>query len=397
MLLAREELTLVPGALEDIRVIDFTHALAGPFCVMLLGHLGADIIKVEPPDGDEFRRLWMPPGATMDAYESLWINVNKKSIVLNLKSSRGVELARRLIARSDVLVENYQKGVMERFGLDYESVKELNPRLIYACSRGYGEWGPYAKYGNTAASNNSISGWIHSAWKNNGATGSKTLGIGDEAAGVSIALGILAALHARERTGEGQKVEVSMQEAVLGFMTSSMHEYFTGVQVGNRPMKVADGYFTLRVPEMNDFVWTEVARLMERSDLIEDPRFATIVARRQHRAEVEESVRSWASQKTRQEIWDGLRDLDYFGAPVLSIGEVMEDPHINERRAFIERDHPTAGLTKLLAPWIHLSKTPAAIKTDAPLIGQHTDEVLGGTLGLSREELADLRALGAIK
>jgi formyl-CoA transferase len=162
-------------------------------------------------------------------------------------------------------------------------------------------------------------------------------------------------------------------------------------------MKVADGYFTLRVPEMNDFVWTEVARLMERSDLIEDPRFATIVARRQHRAEVEEVVRSWASQKTRQEIWDGLRDLDYFGAPVLSIGEVMEDPHINERRAFIERDHPTAGLTKLLAPWIHLSKTPPAIKADAPLIGQHTDEVLGGTLGLTREELADLRAQGAIK
>src|SRR5581483_3735054 len=123
-------------------------------------------------------------------------------------------------ARADVLVENYQKGVMERFGLDYDSVKGLNPRLIYACSRGYGEWGPYANYG--------IAGWTHSAWKNNGAEGTKTLGIGDEAAGVSIALGILAALHARERTGEGQKVEVSMQEAVLGFMTSSLHEHFTG-------------------------------------------------------------------------------------------------------------------------------------------------------------------------
>ena len=334
--------------------------------------------------------------APPDAYESLWINVNKKSIVLNLKNQKGVEIARKLIARADVLVENYQKGVMERFGLDYDSVKALNPRLVYACSRGYGEWGPYANYGNTAASNNSIAGWTHSAWKNNGAPGTKTLGIGDEAAGVSIALGILAALHARERTGEGQKIEVSMQEAVLGFMTSSMHEHFTGNSVGNRPMKVADGYFTLRVPEMSDAVWAQTAPLIGGNDLLQDPRFTTAAARRQHRAELEQIVRTWASGKTRQEIWDGLRDLDYFGAPVLSIGEVMEDQHIKERRAFIERDHPTAGRTTLLAPWIHLSKTPTSIHHDAPAIGQHTDEVLGG-LGLTTADLADLRAQGVVK
>ena len=385
------------GALQDLRVIDFTHALAGPFCVMLLGHLGADIIKVEPPNGDEFRRMWMQPGATTDAYESLWINVNKKSIVLNLKTARGVDLARRLIAQADILVENYQKGVMERFGLDYDSIKSLNPRLIYACSRGYGESGPYANYGNTAASNNSIAGWLDNAWKNNGAVGSKTLGIGDEAAGVSIALGILAALHARERTGEGQKVEVSMQEAVLGFMTSSLHEHFTGNRVGNSPMKVADGYFTLRVPDMNDEVWTQAAKVIGGSELLQDPHFATASARRQHRAELERIVKTWASGKTRQEIWDGLRELDYFGAPVLSIGEVIEDRHIKERKAFIQREHPTAGPTTLLAPWIHLSKTPSTIHHDAPAIGQHTDEVLGGLLGLTSVELRDLRAQGVVK
>ena len=384
------------GALQDIHVIDFTHALAGPFCVMLLGHLGADIVKVEPPNGDEFRRIWMQPGANTDAYESLWINVNKKSIVLNLKTQKGVDLARRLIARADVLVENFQKGVMERFGLDYDSVKGINPRLIYACSRGYGEWGPYANYGNTAASNNSIAGWLHSAWKNNGAPGTKTLGIGDEAAGVSIAVGILAALHARERTGEGQKVEVSMQEAVLGFMTSSMHEHFTGNRVGNSPIKVADGYFTLRVPDMNDSVWAQAAKLIGGDNLLQDLRFTTAAARRQHRAELEEIVKTWASGKTRQEIWDGLRELDYFGAPVLSIGEVIEDRHIKERRAFIEREHPTAGPTTLLAPWIHLTKTPTSIHHDAPTIGQHTDEVLS-ELGLTRAELSDLRAEGVVR
>lgn len=136
---------------------------------------------------------------------------------------------------------------------------------------------------------------------------------------------------------------------------------------------------------------------MCRDDLAEDPRFATAAARREHRVELEEMVRAWARGKTRQELWEGLRDLAYFGAPVLSTGEVLEDPHIKERRAFIERDHPTAGPTTLLAPWIHLSKTPASIHDDAPAIGQHTDEVLGDLLGLTTAELGDLRAQGVVQ
>ena len=387
----------MPGALQDLRVIDFTHALNGPFCTMLLGHLGAEIIKIEPPSGDRFRRSWMPRDAKKDAYEFLWINVNKKSVVLNLKSERGVELARRLIAGADVLVENFQQGTMERFGLDYDSLKDLNPRLIYSCSRGYGESGPYAAYGNTAQSNNSMTGWTHTSWGYSGAPGKKALGIGDEAAGVSMALGILAALHARERTGEGQKIVVSMQEAVLGFMISSMHEYFSGIDVGNLPVPVADGFFTLRVPDISDEIWSKLAHLMERDDLVQDPRFVTAAARRQHQSELEELIKGWARGKTRQELWDGLRGLDYFGAPVLSIREVLEDPHIKSRQAFIQRDHPTAGPTTLLAPWIHLSRTPASIREDAPAIGQHTNEVLEGVLGLSRGELGELRAQGVIK
>jgi crotonobetainyl-CoA:carnitine CoA-transferase CaiB-like acyl-CoA transferase len=386
----------MPGALQDLRVIDFTHALNGPFCTMLLGHLGAEVIKIEPPSGDRFRRSWMPRDSKKDGYEFLWINVNKKSVVLNLKSERGVDLARQLITRADVLVENFQKGTMERFGLDYELLKTLNPRLIYACSRGYGESGPYAHYGNTAQSNNSMTGWTHTQWGYSGAPGKKALGIGDEAAGVSMCVGILAALHARERTGEGQKIVVSMQEAVLGFMISSMHEYFTGIDVGNLPVPVADGFFTLRVPEISDRVWSKLARLMERNDLVQDPRFVTAAARRQHQAELEELIKAWARGKTRQELWDGLRNLDYFGAPVLSTREVLVDPHIKARQAFIERDHPTAGPTTLLAPWIHMSKTPASIRDDSPAIGQHTHEVLGGLLGLSKAELGDLRAQGVI-
>jgi crotonobetainyl-CoA:carnitine CoA-transferase CaiB-like acyl-CoA transferase len=209
--------------------------------------------------------------------------------------------------------------------------------------------------------------------------------------------GILAALHARERTGEGQRIVVSMQEALLGFMISEFHEHFIGIEVGNRPVPVADGYFTLRIPELSDGGWAKLAKFMAREDLLEDVRFASAPARKQYRSELYELVRAWMRGQKRQELWDGLRAIDYFGAPVLSMGEVIDDPHIKERNAFIERNHPTAGPTKLLAPWIHMSKTPASIRDDAPALGQHTDEVLGGILGLSAAELGDLRAQRVIK
>ncbi|MGH7797489.1 MAG: CaiB/BaiF CoA transferase family protein [Candidatus Binatia bacterium] len=387
----------MPGALADIRVIDFTHALNGPFCTMLLGHMGAEIIKIEPPGGDGFRRSWMPPNSEIDGYEFLWINASKKSVVLNLKTARGVELARELIAHADVVVENYHTGTMEKFGLGYDALKTINPRVIYACSRGFGESGPYKDYGSTAHTNNSMTGWTHTGWKYSGAPGTKAIGIGDEAAGVSMVCGILAALHARERTGEGQRIVVSMQEALLGFMISEFHEHFVGIEIGNKPVAAADGYFTLRIPDLSDSGWVKLAKFMAREDLLDDARFASAPARKQHRAELYELIKTWMRGKTRQELWDGLRHIDYFGAPVLSMGEVLEDPHIKERNAFIERNHPTAGPTKLLAPWIHMSKTPASIRDDAPALGQHTDEVLGGILGLSAAELSDLRTRAIVK
>jgi len=387
----------MPGALDDIRVIDFTHALNGPFCTMLLGHLGAEIIKIEPPGGDGFRRSWMPPDAKVDAYEFLWVSANKKSVVLNLKDPRGAELARQLIAKADVVVENYHTGTMEKFGLGYEELKKINPRIIYSCSRGFGESGPYKDYGSTAHTNNSMTGWTHTGWGYNKAPGTKAIGIGDEAAGVSMVCGILAALHARERTGEGQRIVVSMQEALLGFMISEFHEHFIGIEIGNKPVPAADGFFTLRVPDLSDSAWAKLTKLMGREDLLQDARFASAPARKQHRNELYELVKSWVSSKTRQELWHGLRVIDYFGAPVLSMGEVIEDEHIKERKAFIDRDHPTAGPTKLLAPWIHMSKTPASIRTDSPALGQHTDEVLGGMLGLSAAELSELRGQAIVK
>lgn len=386
----------MPGALEDLRVIDFTHALNGPFCTMLLGHLGAEVIKIEPPGGDAFRRQWMP-NTDREAYEFLWLTMNKKSVVLNLRSKRGKELARQLIAKADVLVENFQQGTMEKFGLDYDSIKDLNPRLVYACSRGFGEWGPYSPYGSNAGVNNGMAGWTHTGWEYSDAPGTKTIGIGDEAAGVSMAVGILAALRERERSGQGQKIVVSMQEAVMGFMISSFHEYFTGNKIGTKPFPVADGYFTLRTADVSDDGWRTLAHLMGHDDLADDDRFSTATARREHHKEIDQMVRAWAGQRTRQEVWEGTRDLGYFGSPILSIAEMLEDPHVQARKAFVERDHPEAGPTTFLAPWIHLSRTPASIRWDSPRVGAHTDEVLTGLLGLGDAELDDLRKQGAVE
>ena len=276
-------------------------------------------------------------------------------------------------------------------------MRKINPRIIYSCSRGFGETGPYKDYGSTAHTNNSMTGWTHTGWNYSGAPGTKAIGIGDEAAGVSMVCGILAALHARQRTGEGQRIVVSMQEALLGFMISEFHEHFIGIEIGNKPVPAADGYFTLRIPDLSDSRWTKLARLMEREDLVQDPRFASADARKQNRAELYNLIKTWVGGKTRQELWDGLRAIDYFGAPVLSMGEVIEDPHIKERQAFVERNHPTAGPVKLLAPWIHMSKTPPSIRSDSPAIGQHTDEVLGQILGLGSSQISDLRAQGVIK
>ncbi|HSK30191.1 MAG TPA: CoA transferase, partial [Candidatus Limnocylindria bacterium] len=182
-----------------------------------------------------------------------------------------------------------------------------------------------------------------------------------------------------------------------GFMISEFHEHFIGIEIGNKPVPVADGFFTLRIPDLSDGNWAKLAKLMDREDLIQDQRFATAPARKLHRAELYELIRSWIRGKSRQELWDGLRAIDYFGAPVLSMGEVLEDPHIKERQAFIQRNHSTAGPVTLLAPWIHMSKTPPTIREDSPALGQHTSEVLGGVLGLGTAELDHLRSQGVVK
>ena len=370
------------GPLEGIRIIDLTHVLNGPFCTMLLAHMGADVIKIEYGEGDRFRHSWMPPSVKRDGYEFLMVNSNKKGITLNLKHPKGKELFRDLVKASDVVVENFSIGVMERLGLGYDELKEINPQIIYASSKGFGEDGPYRHVRANASTINAMSGWQYAAEHLANQPGMKVLGIGDEAAGVSMALGICAALIGRSRTGKGQKLEVSMQEAVLGFLVSTFHTFFEGIRVGQPPKEAADGHYAFHLPDLSDELWAKLASAMGHPEMTDDPRFANQRARRENYPELEELTTAWVKTKTRQELWELFSSFGLSSAPVLNVGEVIDDPHIKERGAFVEVEHPEAGTVKLLRPWIRFQGTPTEIERAAPLVGQDNEEVYGRVLGL---------------
>jgi crotonobetainyl-CoA:carnitine CoA-transferase CaiB-like acyl-CoA transferase len=384
------------GPLTGLRVIDLTHVLNGPFATMLLAHMGADVVKIEHGKGDRFRHAWMAVDADHDGYEFLVVNTNKRGITLNLKHDKGKELFRELVKNADVVVENFSIGVMDRLGLSYERLREVNPRIIYASSRGYGEDGPSAHLRANAATIMAATGWTNAGWDFAGKQGTIPQGIGDEAAGVSLAVGILAALYGRAQTGVGQRIEVSMQEALLGFMVSNFHTLFEKRRVGALPKQCADGYVAFHLPDMSQELWKAFATALGHPEAIADPRFETVQSRREHYAEWDEMVATWVRSSTRAELAQVFRDTGISAAPVKSLAEVVEDEHLHERRAFVEVEDAKAGTVTMLRPWIRFSDTPAAIRTSAPQVGQHNDEVYRELLGLGEAELAELRAEGVI-
>lgn len=384
------------GPLSGVRVLDLTHVLNGPFGTVLLAHMGAEVLKVEYGEGDRFRHSWMPPDAKRDGYEFLMVNSNKKGITLNLKHEKGRGLFRELVKKSDVVTENFALGVMDRLGFGYETLRELNPRIIYAYSRGFGETGPYKHVRANASTIMAMSGWQYAAQQLAGVPGVKAMGIGDEAGGVSVALGVCAALYAREVTGKGQKIEVAMQEAIMGFMASTFHTHFEGRSVGQPPRQCADGHYAFHLPDVTDDLWRGLCISMDGPELADDRRFATEKARRQNYQEVEEIVSQWVASKTRQELWETFSKFGLSSAPVLNVGEVIEDPHIKARQAFVQVEHPQAGTLTLLAPWIRFSETPSAITRAAPLMGQDNSAVYSELLRLTEAEIRQLADEGAI-
>ena len=384
------------GPLSGVRVLDLTHVLNGPFATMLLGHMGAEVLKVEYGKGDRYRHSWMLPDAGRDGYEFLAINANKKCITLNLKHPEGRDLFERLLARSDVLVENFAHGAMERLGYGYEALKAINPRVIYAVARGYGETGPNARMRAFAPTVMASAGWVDTAWKFSGQPGTKVLGIGDEAAGVSLALGIVSALYSRERTGQGTKIEISMQEAMLGFMVSTLHTLFEGQPVGGRYFACADGHVSFHLPDMPDELWRNLTAALGHEDAATDPRFDSPAARRRNFPQVQEEVAEMVRGHSRAELWEIFKTYKLASHPVLSIAEVVESEHIKDRGAFVSVEHPTAGTLRLLRPWIRFSEMPTSIDHAGSAVGEDNAVVYRDLLGIDEDRLRELKAAGAI-
>jgi crotonobetainyl-CoA:carnitine CoA-transferase CaiB-like acyl-CoA transferase len=384
------------GPLSGVRVLDLTHVLNGPFATMLLAHMGAEVIKVEYGEGDRYRHSWMAPDAGRDGYEFLAVNANKKCISLNIKHPEGREIFKRLAAQSDVLAENFSIGVMDRLGFSYEELKKINPKIIYAVARGFGETGPYANMRAFAPTVMAATGWANAAWELSDRPGRRVLGIGDEAAGVSLALGITTALYARERTGEGTKIEVSMQEALLGFMVSTLHTLFEGNPVGSRYYECADGYVSFHLPDISDELWRNLATSLGHEDALTDPRFVDMAARRRHLPQLQQKVAEMVRASTRGELWAIFKKYGLGSFPVLSIAEVVKDEHIKARGAFVEVEHPQAGTLKLLRPWIRFGESQTTIEHAGPAIGEHNAEVYKNLLGFDDQRLRELEAAGAI-
>lgn len=385
------------GPLNGVRVLDLSHVLNGPFATMLLAHMGAEVIKVEQQEApDRFRHAWMPVDADHDGYEFLAVNANKKTITLNLKHPQGREVFAELVRKSDVVVENFSTGVMDRLGFGYEALRELNPAIIYGSSKGYGESGPYASFRSYATVAMAVSGWAATSWGLSGAHGTQVLGIGDEAAGVSLAVGILGALYRRSVSGQGQKIEVSMQEALMGFMVQGFHEHFEGQGPAGAYMEAKDGHVAFHVPDMTQEQFTGFATALGHADALADERLATVESRRAHLKFVQQTAAGWLREFTPRELFDRLTPLKIPVGPVHSIGEVLEDRHIQAREAFVKVPHAEAGDVTLLAPWIRFSGTPTRITHAGAQVGEFNEEVYREVLGYDAGKIAALREAGAI-
>jgi formyl-CoA transferase len=390
--------------LAGLRVIDLTQAMAAPFCTMNLADMGADVIKVEPPgEGEPTRQLASVHQAGHSA-TFMTMNRDKRGLTADLKTPEGVEIIRRLARTADVFVQNYRPGVAERLGLGWEALHALNPRLVYCSVSGFGGTGPYAPRGGYDLIAQGMSG-IMSVTGEPGRPAKAGVPICDLAAGLFAAYGILCALEHRERTGEGQLVDTSLLEAGMALTVwESAEAWVTGrapealgsahrLAAPYQALRAADGYFT--VGANNDRLFQAFCQAIERPDLAEDPRYATGPDRLARRAELVEAIEKTTAGEPRAH-W--LRRCDAAGVPAGPIhdyAEALADPHARARDMVVDLVHPGAGPIKALGVPVKLSDTPGAVDRPAPLLGQHTAEILS-ELGYSDAEQRALRERGVI-
>ena len=373
-------------ALEGIKILDLSRVLAGPFCTMLLADMGAEVIKVEIPDkGDDSRSF--PPFKKGQGTYFINFNRNKKSIVLDLKKSSDVNKALEIIKSMDVLVENFRPGTMEKMGLNYERLKNVNNQLIYASISGFGHYGPYKDkpgydiIGQAMGGIMSITGWPDGPPTRTGTA------IADILAALFCTIGILSALQARSIYGKGQKIDVSLVDSVVSAIGTILQIYMVEKRIpkrsGNKYDFIApyeafmakDGWFVLGVG--NDNIWKKFCGAISRKDLIDDERYNTNVERVKHNKELAEIIGSWSATLTVEEIISVLEEDGIPAAPINNLEQIVNDPHIAIAREMIQKIvHPIAGEVKITGNPIKMSETNPQIYESSPLLGEHTDYII---------------------
>ena len=392
-------------ALEGITVLDLSHALAGPFCTMMLADHGANVIKLEPPGSGDIARAWGSRGPSGDAGYFIGLHRNKRGIVVDLKNARGKEVFLRLVEHADVVLENYRVGALTKLGLGYEVAKKTNPGIIYCSISGFGQDGPYRDRPALDLILQAESGMISVTGSADGATARAGCSIADMTAGLNAAFAVMAALRVKEKSGRGQQVDISMMEGQLALLGTMIGDYFMDHQVP-RPMGTAyrsllpyQTFHTktrdLALAVGSEKLWKDFCPAIGCPELTDDPRYRTNQDRRAHRAELLERLQEVFLTRTYEE-WE--RILLAAGVPmgaINDIAQVVEHPQVRARGSLLEVDHPRAGKVRIVAPAARLSETPASVRAASPLLGQHTDEVMAEMLKLSAGEIADLRAAGA--
>jgi CoA:oxalate CoA-transferase len=391
--------------LEGIRVIDIGTFQAAPFCCQILADFGAEVIRVEPPGGAIDRELgpFAPSGENMNV--ALY-GRNKKGITLNLQAEKGKELLRKLVKRSDVLVTNLTPKAVKRLAIDYGSLSKGNSSLIYASITAYGQYGPYSERPGFDPVCQAISGHMYTTGFEGSAPTKAGTSFIDYSSGLYAVIGILLALHHRDRTGQGQEIDISLLDAGVSFMESVFVRYEVldevQPQMGNaRPFsapsnayRCKDGYVYLVITFNR--MWQRFTKLIGREDLANDPRFATSEQRRRNRDYMDSLAKGWFADKMRDEAVKLLVEAGVPAGPVNTITEAIVDPQIQARKMIVDLEHPGVGKMPLYGIVIKLSKTPGSIETPVPHIGQHNEEIYCNLLGYKKDELSQLREQGVI-
>ncbi|MGH7309223.1 MAG: CaiB/BaiF CoA transferase family protein [Candidatus Rokuibacteriota bacterium] len=395
-------------ALEGIRVLDLTQYEAGPSCTQMLGWLGAEIIKIEPPAGEPGRTA-LSDKRGEDAWFFLLLNSGKKGVTLNLKSPRGKAMLEEMVKGADVVVENMGPGAMDRLGLGYEALRRLNPRIIAASVKGFGSFGPYADYKSFEWIAQAMAGAMSMTGSPDGPPTKAIGGLADTGAGLHTAIGILAAIIQRQATGVGQQVEVAQQEAVVNLLRIHLRDtYVTGkpaARQGNRSAVAApSNIYRCRPFGPNDYVfihlagaemWKTLATIIGRPELADDPRYADRRDRVQFIDEIDAMIEAWTEKRTKHEVMETLAGAGLPCGAVLDSSEVLTDPHLKARGMIVELEHPRRGTYPMPANPVRLSESPTEM-VRAPLLGEHNAEVYGKLLGYGAAEIEKLRREGVI-